>query len=89
MNLPRLTTLAIIVVLCAPVLSTGAERQDSNTKQNVSKKSKKARKHYYRSFTGKVPPELRSSPDHWVNRTKGGLTLAKLKGKTIWLQFNF
>ena len=39
-------------------------------------------------FKGQMPPELVSSPRHWVN-TSGGVTLDDLRGKVVWLQFNF
>lgn len=42
----------------------------------------------YDSYAGQAPPELISAPEHWVNRD-GKLTLAGLKGKLVWLQFNF
>ena len=41
-----------------------------------------------RSFLGKVPPELVSEKEHWIG-TRGPLTLAKLRGRVVWLLFNF
>ena len=40
------------------------------------------------SYLGKSPPELVSKSDHWIG-TSAPLTLAKLKGKVVWLHFNF
>ena len=47
-----------------------------------------ARKHYFDSFAGKRPPELRTEAEHWVNGTEK-LTLQTLQGKVVWLEFNF
>lgn len=44
-------------------------------------------KHFFNSYLGKVPPELQAQPAHWVNHEP--LTLEKLRGKTVWLEFNF
>ena len=46
-------------------------------------------KSHDRSLGGQIPPELRSQAAHWVNRKAGRLTLKSLRGKTVWLQFNF
>lgn len=43
---------------------------------------------YYESYLNRVPPELVSETSHWVN-TNHPLTLANLRGKVVWLQFNF
>ena len=40
------------------------------------------------SFLGKAAPELVSKPTHWLGE-ETGVTLAKLEGKVVWLQFNF
>jgi len=40
------------------------------------------------SYLGKAPPELTSQPDHWLGWHEK-VTLADLRGKVIWLQFNF
>lgn len=38
-------------------------------------------------LVGKVPPELQAAADHWLGSPP--TTLAALKGKVVWLQFNF
>ncbi len=40
------------------------------------------------SMLGKAAPELVSKPTHWMGE-ETGVTLAELKGKVVWLQFNF
>ncbi len=42
----------------------------------------------YKSFQGMAPPELVSKNEHWVNAS-GAMSLARLKGSLVWLQFNF
>lgn len=39
-------------------------------------------------FLGESPPELVSEKEHWLGKSEP-VTLASLKGKVIWLQFNF
>ncbi len=39
-------------------------------------------------FMGDSPPELVSQNEHWLTKSPP-VTLAGLKGKVIWLQFNF
>ena len=39
-----------------------------------------------KSFLGKAPPELVSEKGDWVNASDA-VTLAKLKGKVVWLEF--
>jgi hypothetical protein len=41
-----------------------------------------------KSFFNEAPPELVADKDHWLG-TAAPVTLAKLKGKVVWLQFNF
>lgn len=41
-----------------------------------------------RCFHGKAPPELAAKSGHWMNG-HGPATLTDLKGKVVWLQFNF
>ena len=43
---------------------------------------------YRNSYLGKSPPEIVSQPEHWIG-AKIPLTLKKLKGKVVWLHFNF
>ena len=45
-------------------------------------------KHDRNSYLGKPPPELVSESHHWIGAS-APLTLAKLKGKVVWLHFNF
>jgi hypothetical protein len=40
------------------------------------------------SYLGKAPPEIVSDKEHWIGAAEP-LTLAKLKGKVVWLHFNF
>ena len=40
-----------------------------------------------KSFVGKAPPELVADKDHWLGGAP--VTLASLRGKVVWLQFNF
>ena len=40
------------------------------------------------SYLGKTPPELVSDQTHWLVHSKK-LSLAKLKGELVWLQFNY
>ena len=39
------------------------------------------------SYKGKAPPELKATGE-WLN-TKETPTLAKLKGKVVWIEFGF
>lgn len=43
---------------------------------------------YSNSYLGKAPPELVSEKGHWLNSGEA-LTLEKLKGKPVWLEFSF
>jgi hypothetical protein len=40
------------------------------------------------SYLGKIPPEIVADEGHWLG-TARPVTLAELKGKVVWLQFNF
>lgn len=40
------------------------------------------------SYLGEAPPEIVSAPEHWMGAAEP-LTLEKLKGKVVWLHFNF
>lgn len=40
------------------------------------------------SYLGEAPPDLESEKEHWIG-SEEPLTLAKLKGKVVWLHFNF
>ena len=40
------------------------------------------------SYLGQPPPEIRSQEQHWLGWHEK-VTLAHLKGKVVWLQFNF
>jgi hypothetical protein len=42
----------------------------------------------HNSYLNKCPPEIRSQQQHWLGWDKK-VTLADLKGKVVWLQFNF
>ena len=50
--------------------------------------SKPGEKYRLNSYQGKAPPELVSKTEHWMGTTKA-ICLSKLKGKVVWLQFNF
>jgi hypothetical protein len=41
-----------------------------------------------RTFLGAAPPELASEPGQWLG-TAPPVTLAGLRGRVVWLQFNF
>ena len=45
-------------------------------------------KHDRNSYLGKPPPEIVSEPQHWIGAPEP-LTLEKLRGKVVWLHFNF
>ena len=40
------------------------------------------------SYLGKAPPELVSKPEQWFNPPPA-ITLEKLRGKVVWLEFGF
>lgn len=40
------------------------------------------------SLRGKVPPELVAQKKHWIGTTEE-VTLEKLKGRVVWLEFNY
>ena len=42
----------------------------------------------FRSLKGRFPPEITSSEQHWMNASRT-VTLERLRGKVVWLQFNF
>ncbi len=41
-----------------------------------------------KSFLGKAPPELVFQKEHWLGKSPP-TSFAQLKGKVVWLQFNF
>lgn len=41
-----------------------------------------------KQFLGESPPELVSQNEHWLGKSEP-VTLVSLKGRVIWLQFNF
>ena len=43
---------------------------------------------YCPDLDGRIPPELRVEPDGWLN-VEGELTLEKLRGHVVWLEFSF
>lgn len=45
-------------------------------------------KPYYNSYKDKTPPELVSEKEHWLN-AKQPLSLEKLRGRVVWLEFSF
>jgi hypothetical protein len=47
-----------------------------------------AQKFNHNSYLGKAPPELVSRRNHWLGWGET-VTLDRLKGKVVWLQFNF
>jgi hypothetical protein len=42
----------------------------------------------FNSYKGKAPPELASEKEHWINSAEA-LSLEKLKGKVVWLEYSF
>ena len=55
---------------------------------NYFASSAAAQKLNHNSYLGKKPPELVSQRDHWLG-WKEQVVLSDLKGKVVWLQFNF
>ena len=50
---------------------------------------RKRKKIYSNSYVGKAPPELETAKGAvWLNSNKP-VSLAKLKGRVIWLEFSF
>lgn len=50
---------------------------------------RKRKKIYSNSYIGKVPPELETAKGAaWLNSNKP-VSLAKLKGRVVWLEFSF
>ena len=43
---------------------------------------------FFKSFQGKRPPELIDRAEHWLN-WKGDISLEKLRGHVVWLEFSF
>ena len=41
-----------------------------------------------KNLIGKTPPELKADKAHWLGNS-APVTLADLKGRVVWLQFNF
>ena len=70
--------------------ATGSESIPSVSSEPVSFDSdfENARTGYRNSYLGKSPPEIVSQLEHWIGAPVP-LTLAKLKGKVVWLHFNF
>lgn len=58
------------------------------TQVKADEKTKQAAKHYFNNYMGKQPPELKGLASHWVNKTEP-VTLEKLHGRVVWLEFNF
>ncbi len=64
-----------ITTLLAGCLGSGSTRHQSDSGG-------------FRSFKGRAPPEIVSSERHWMNASRT-VTLERLRGKVVWLQFNF
>jgi hypothetical protein len=47
-----------------------------------------AQTYNHNSYVGKEPPELVSRTEHWLGWHEK-VTLSDLKGRVVWLQFNF
>lgn len=45
-------------------------------------------KRYANTYLGKSPPEIASEKGDWLN-AEGPLTLEKLKGRPVWIEFSF
>ncbi len=85
-------TIALAVVFTT-VFTTGVDlraKDQTGLKSTVEKPAKKTTgtKHFYNSYLGKRPPELTGAAEHWVNQTSQ-VTLEKLHGRVVWLEFNF
>ena len=46
-----------------------------------------AQKHDRNSYLGETPPDIVSEKEHWAGTAPP--SLAQLKGKVVWLHFNF
>jgi hypothetical protein len=46
-----------------------------------------AQKHDRNSYLGETPPDIVSDKEHWAGAAPP--SLAQLKGKVVWLHFNF
>ncbi len=45
-------------------------------------------KMYSNTYKGKAPPELTMTKEHWIT-SKQALSLAKLKGRVVYLEFGY
>lgn len=78
----RLATLLALSVVNLFATAAFADEQSNSAAKKTSAK------HYYKSFLGKKPPELKAAAAHWVNQSSA-VTLEKLHGRVVWLEFNF
>lgn len=66
--------LKLILLLVPSILTSTSRAHDSETLR--------------KQFLGKSTPELESKKEHWLGKSEP-VTLAGLKGRMVWLQFNF
>ncbi len=93
-SLAYASALAVVAGLAFAGRTLADERDETTrTEQTTNEKqtkagAKKASPQLYHSYQGKKPPELTGANEHWVNRFEP-VTLAKLHGRVVWLEFNF
>ena len=82
-RVPPLLGLAILLVACTSNrVTTDRDPVDSHEATH--------RRGGFTSFRGQHPPELQSVAAHWIDaQDSDARTLEKLRGKLVWLQFNF
>jgi hypothetical protein len=71
---------------CALGMSGSAFGEDETAQRKTDGGETKS--HFFRSFLGAKPPELSGLAAHWVNQPEP-VTLQKLHGQVVWLEFNF
>ena len=68
--------LSVILVLMASITTQTAQSRAQDSKILP------------KQFLGEFPPELICQKEHWLVKSEP-VTLTAMKGKVIWLQFNF
>lgn len=54
-----------------------------------SARADETKKIYSNSYLGKPPPELTAPKQDWLNTSGKALSLEKLRGQVVWLEFSF
>ena len=76
------TLITALLVFCFVSAATAQQKDDFKRERSPKRKEQSAAKD---ALEGKAPPKLQVSD--WMNAPKGGLELAKLKGKVVILDF--